>query len=556
MTLTTEKDKPTLDNNARLDTALLAELESKNHGARQYYSGETGMRFYCTDLAALACKKYDHESLAKLERQLDVYGTFTIPIVTGHMVKVGDTMREVAFVAATETNASHGEMSSMVYLRDQIQVAGAYMELALSNPVRYEREGVAGKTLLISALDLMSTTSQLDRFKNVIMRGGKAGQADWPQISLYFDDLDGKRPNGWRNKQDSWQMLAYLALDAIERGFVMPEELLNSHRQFLGSVVPLLKAVGFPCYESSGSWEEVTARRSSVMAVETALLYKIKKASKNKLLDFLKDDSVDDFDTVLDGMIQQGLNELGNRLPYESPDYDKASVKFRESDAALVYILRYGVAELLARSNTPMRANGGRPMQIDAIEDIILNQLEGLIDKETNGMIRYKDDSYQRVNFHTNTVQATIKSIKQKIQQAANGGEVDLDKKQQLRGALTPAGRCAAWTHPLGQVSSWAARRAVVAKQGGDVENAMRYQQISARFLNRALSTVTGDNQWHAALATNGAYRVQKVAAYKLPECYVAYETQKGDSFFVPSPHTPLNWSSAMLQEAIGLGLK
>lgn len=290
------------------------------------------------------------------------------------------------------------------------------------------------------------------------------------------------------------------------------------------------------------------------MAVETALLHKIKTASKNEQLGFLKK-AVIDFDTILDDMIRRGLNELGDRLPYESPDCDNTSIKYREGDAALVYVLRYGVAELLATSKTPMRVNGGRPLQVSEIEDMILGQLESLIDEEINGMIRYEDDSYQRVNFHTNTVQAIVKGIKREVQQAAHDGEIDLDKKQELRGILTPAGKSAAWTHPLGQVSSWAARRARISKQGGDIKNRARYEAISAKFLNRALSTVVGDNQWHAVLNADGAYRVQKVIAHKLPECYVAYKTQKGDVFFVPSPHTPLNWSSAMLQEAVGLGV-
>lgn len=555
MTLPTEKDMLELNDTARIDSELLTQLETRNNSLQRYYPQEIDLQFYCSDLAVLACKKYDSESLAKVEEFLDTHGTVAIPIVKGRTVTVDGALREVAFVPATEISVNHGEMSSMLYLRDQIQVASAYMELVLGDSDRYENEGNAGKALLMSALDLMSTPSQLGRFSDVIERGRQAGQVDWPQVSLYFDDLDGMRPNGWRNKQDTWQMLAYLAFDAIERGFVASADLLSAHKQFLGAVVPLLKAVGFPRYESSGSWEEVAAHRSSVMAIETALLHKIRIASKNKQLGFLKDHMSVDFSVILDDLIRKGLGELGARLPGESPDYDKNSVKFRDNDAALVYVLRYDVARLLAESKTPMRANGDRPMQAGAIEDMILDQLETLIDKDTNGMIRYRDDSYQRVNFHTNTVRAVIKNIKRTVQQeaAARGSEIDLDKKQELRGRLTPIGKCATWTHPLGQVSSWAAKCARVSWRDGDAISAARYQEMSARFLNRALSTITGTNQWHAVLGKDDAYEIKKVAAYKLPECYIAYETPKGEVFFAPSPHTPLNWSSAMLKEAVGM---
>jgi hypothetical protein len=46
---------------------------------------------------------------------------------------------------------------------------------------------------------------------------------------------------------------------------------------------------------------------------------------------------------------------------------------------------------------------------------------------------------------------------------------------------------------------------------------------------------------------------VQNVPAYKLPECYVTYELPDGKVFQVASPDTPLNWSTAMLKEAIGI---
>jgi hypothetical protein len=67
------------------------------------------------------------------------------------------------------------------------------------------------------------------------------------------------------------------------------------------------------------------------------------------------------------------------------------------------------------------------------------------------------------------------------------------------------------------------------------------------------LALVTDNDQWHAVLGADGFYNIKQVSPFKLPECYVTYRASDGDEFVVPSPHTPLNWSSAMLRQAIGL---
>lgn len=549
------------------DEQLITELAATNLEAVRYPARETALTFASLELAGHIRKSYDVTSLHNIEGLLKARGTMNIPIVRGHTVTVDGVERDIAIVAATEISAdgaNHGDMSSMLYLRDQIQAASALMELSLRDPNRYNEESDTGRTLLMSALHCMSTESQLKRFQTVIQRGPTAGQADWPQISLHFDDLNGERPNGWRNKQDSFQMLAYTTLDAIERGFLDIEDLGPAHKQFLGSIVPFLKAVGFPCYENSGSWEEVAATRTSVMAVETALLYKIQRLYNTPGLGFLAKGFAEsmparreeeEFQQTVDKMVHVGLTELGKRLPDESPDYPHDSVKHRKADVALAYVLRYDLPRLLADQNIPMAANDNEPMTAEAIEHLVLKKLHSLIDPGTNGLIRYNEDSYQRDNFHTNAVQLIVAAVKRKVQhdaQVANT-EIDLDKKQWLRGELTPSGTPAAWTHPLGQISSWAAKRSLESVTGGDGALAERYRELSTLFLNASLSMITGEDQWHAVLDSTGHYQPRKVPAYKLPECYVAYRLPNGDTFRVPSPHTPLNWSSAMLKEAVGL---
>jgi hypothetical protein len=551
-------EEEALDRIRHEDSALIIELATRNREPRPVRSLETGLDYYCGELAGTVRKNYDQTALDNLENFLHEQGTLDIPIVRGKFVTADGVRRDVSLVAATETGAdgaNHGEMSSMLYLRDQIQTASAMMELFLCNPHKYDDEGQLGKELLVSALHLMSTPSQLQRFDDVIKRGPQAGQADWPQISLYFDDLEGTKPNGWRNKQDTLQMLAYTTLDAIDRGYLTPDELAGSNKRFLSAIVPFLKAVGYPLYENSGSWEEVAARRTSVMSIETALLDKIRTMTSNSgKVDFIKAGQKD-FDETVENMFRDGLNALGARLPYESPDYDSGSIKHRTADAALAYVLRYDIPRLLAENRVPIAKKNSRQLSASEIENIVLFQLRTLFDKETNGMLRYCKDSYQRTNFHTNETQLVVKAIKEKVKRDAEqrGGEIDLEEKQDLRDRFTPEGKSPAWTHPLAQIAAWAGKRSRQELEHGDKGRANGYRIMSTRYLNRLLATVTGSHQIHAVLDDQGRYRPREVPTGKLPECIITYQKRNGTTFHVPSPHTPLNWSTAMLKEALGM---
>jgi len=547
------------------DRQLIHELGELHEQTPRYYSEETGLYFGGPELAGLARSRYDVASLSRIEEFLVNHDTLQIPVIEGYTVNVDGIDRDVTLVAATETSAegaNHGDMSSMVYIRDQVQAASALMKLYLLDPDRYGAEGKLGNRLLVSSLHLLSTQAQLRRFDDVIARGPDAGQADWPQISLHFSDLEGEHPNDWRNIQDTVQMLAHTTLEAIEQGFLDVRELAEDHKTFLGSVTPFLLAVGFPRYENSGSWEEVAAVRTSVMAIETALLHKIKSLHHYPSMRFLADGyergkpqtASGSFRETVDTLLQNGLHELGRRLPFESPEYPAGSVKHRQADAALAYVLRYGIPQLLAGHRTPMAYNNGEPMQASAIEDLVLAQITSLQDPATRGIVRYEDDSYQRVNFHTAAVQAIVKAIKQKVRADARNThtEVNLDEKQALRHRFTPEGAPAAWTHPLGQLASWAACRSIDAQHASDTAAATRYQALGAAFLTDMLSTITGEHDWQAAQDSDGNYRIKQAPAHKLPECYVTYAAD-GRTFTVPSPHTPLNWSTAMLREAVGM---
>lgn len=549
------------------DAQLLDRLVVANAQSGEFRSSLTGIRFANETLAVIAQPDYSADQLLFLETHLEEMQALNIPLVTGHTITIDGTEYKVSLLGATELaddGTNHGEMSKMFYLRDHIQTARALIELYLQDPERYQKEGELGRHMLFSVMHCMSTPAQLGRFEYVITNGSAAGQEDWPHISLWFNDLHGEGPNGWRNKQDTFQMLTHLTLDALDRGFIDESDLSSSHKQFLGSVVPLLTAVGFPNYETSGSWEEVAASRTSVLAVEAAIMHKISTmAAAGKNVHFLAEayeqsglqaNTGRTFYDQVEHMLDKGLHEVGRRLPFESPDYDKNSVKYREADAALAYVLMYGLPQMLADKNIPI----GKDQQIlseHQIEDLVLKQLDSLIDSQTHGMLRYKGDSYQRINFHTATVQGIVDAIKARVKgdAAESGGEVNLEDKQMLRNLLTPQGQEACWVHPLGQLSAWAAKRSLEALQGGDRQNAERYRLISLKYFNYNLSNITGDNQWNTARDANGEYQLRAIKPYRVPECLITYQAADGKTYTVASPHTPLNWGSVMLKLSVGL---
>jgi len=543
------------------DAHLIADLREGTDAQAFYFSGETGSYFATQEIADRVRSEYSSEELVELGRFLERQHTFDIPTVDGKVVIDGEK-KTLKLVAATDTDANLGDMAEMWYARDHIQTARVLLDMYDSDP-EYNAEAVRdGKELLVNALHLMSTPSQIARFEDVIAKGPQATQADWPQISLLFNDLEGKKPNGWRNIQDSFQMLGVHTLEAIERGTIKSEELTESHKNFLGSIVPLLDSVGYPAYLTSGSWEENTAHRTSVMSVETALLDKMRRLVSNDTegkLDFLrrgyethrKPDSPD-FADKLESMVDAGLHEIGRRLPFESPDHAKNSVKYREADAALSYVLMYGMPELLAARNIPIGKNR-EPMSVVEIEDLVLEQLESLVDPITGGLSRYKDDSYQGENFLTETVQAKVSAIKLQILATASitGQAPDYDEKQRLRNEAVPKGRLAAWVHPNGQLGEWAAKRSQDKLREHDPSEARRYRLISTKYLNRNLGHITGPDRWTVAKQYDGSYQAVPATAYKLPENYLSY-SEGGREIIVPSPHNPLNWATAQMVATVG----
>jgi hypothetical protein len=558
-----------------MDEELFATLRERIPDPDLYTSKYVQGVFTNGEVARRVRSEYTERGLSRFTNSLEKQGTFDVPI-TWMTLEVEGTETLLPFVAATEINeVDHGDMSSMVYMRDQIQTARSYMELYIQDPSHNFQKGNMGRLLIKSALHLLSTPKQLDRFVDVAIKGKEAGQEDWPFISQHFNDLAGEDPNGWRNMQDSFQMLGHLTFDAMERGFLDPNDLTDSNHQMLGSMVPLLSSVGFPKHESSGTWEEFLASRTSVIAIETALAYKMQKLlswshpEEPEGLTRLRSSLNDTYQALRPAgtpatleeqvgvMVQSGLGEIGRRLPHESPEYEtKGDVRYRGADATLAYLLMYDIPGLLAQYKIPIACAGNRPLEVEQIEDIILEQLDTLIDPATGSMKRYKGDSYLGANFLTHTIQASVMAIKSLIANVArrNNREPDLAKKQRMRDSVVPKDHEATWPHPVAQLAAWAARRGIEANQSGRVEAASRYQKLSTKYLNQAARSITGTDEWYIVRKAEGEFVVRKVPAFRVPEARVTYKDAKG-VMRVPSPHTQLNWAAATMSEAFGLSL-
>lgn len=532
-----------------------------------------GYLFHNKNIAALARNQYTVDDLQQIKSALQPHGTLDLPIITQHSVTLREGKRTVSLLPATQPGANHGDMSNMVYLRDQIQTADALLQLAWYDH-DHRGDDITGKQLLVSSLDLLSTPAQLHRFADCIdqyVSGKDCTQSDWPQISLQFDNLDGTNPNNWRNIQDSIQMLAYTTLTALERGQIQPADLLPSHKQMLGAIIALIVSAGSPLYENSGSWEEITARRTSVMAIETAVfskLFDLRLSTDGRRYAFFAseyqkyrhkypDFFAADLDELLMAKTIEGLTAISERLPFESPKYSKNTVKFRTADSALVYVLRYHIPELLVRYGIDVMAIN-QPLsghdREEQIEDLILDQLQTLVDPEGYGMFRYHSDSYQRVNWGTNETQAIVKNIKRFVTDdaATHNSQIDLDLKQSLRHQLMPKGRQAAWSLGQAHIAFWAADRYRQHIRLAQPDRAARYRAISTNNLNVVLSLITGDEQFTSTADNKGIYHVTPVVAWRLPECYVTYQADDKQAI-VPSAHTPLYWSVALLKGTIGL---
>jgi hypothetical protein len=536
--------------------ALLATLRDLHPGGTPEHMGSTGMPYRNAEIAQRVRKQYHLTEFRDLRACAQEEGTLTVPIMFGKIAQDGG-MRLVPLVAAIGSKDGVGEMFYMLYLRDQLQVAWSFIE---EGKLGDKEKAQLGRELLLAGLELMSSPNQLRRQEYVIEHGTEAGQLDHPHISFMLDDLATEETVKWRHKQDTLAMQAHLAFYALNESIIHPEDLSDAQKQFLTNIIPFMEAIEFPNHNSnSGSWEEYEATcRTSVTAVQVGMLHELQRlfASKERAsgLGFQPDAQA----PIVDKMIDEGLELVGRQLPFETPNEDKASIRYREVDATILYTLRYDITKLLAERQIPIGQEGKALPERD-IENIVLKAFDTLIDQRTGGSRRYPRDSYQGPNFILR--HDFILAMKDYVQARSEytGVPPNLEEKQELRGLIVPVPenseesdeREAMWTHPVFQAASWAARRSLRAEHEGNELDAHRYRESSTRYLNQGLRLVTGVGEHHIELNADGSPAIAETAPFRLPEAYNTFIDAQGPRVLA-SQHNQLNWAAAMASESFG----
>lgn len=432
-------------------------------------------------------------------------------------------------------------MGTNYWIRDNALIADRLLNLnyeAFAYPKSWKEEG---KQLLLAGLTIMSSRTQLARFEAIIADPTLVEDAEnWPHIFLDIsNNLNAAQPESWMHKQDAWQILCYVTLEALERGNLTLADLTAKHKQLLGLVCPFLAAIQFTHCPNGGSWEEIDAIRTSVIAWETALLHKISQSKT-----FFHPDAASLCQHGIEKLFRQLQSENDSSAPsyeceFECPNYDQDDVHYRDADAALIYLLLIEIDSLLP---------GGEEKQLELVDKLI-QKVETLV--STSGIKRYFGDSYQGLDYHTNEITRQLS----KLSESPSGDSSDVDRFQQ-RAKIVPGGHEAEWTHFVWQMST---------SFGKLYQRFERpeFQQRQLDYFLFGLSLITGENELSilerrpdssaeadrstASVIDDGTdekMEVGSIPAFRIPECYNTIQYQQ-TLFQYPSMHTPLYWSVA-----------
>lgn len=436
------------------------------------------------------------------------------------------------FTLARAASTGMFPMGTHFWLRDNAIIGARFAKL---DDRRQRRQG---RDLLLSCLTFISSVAQLKRFEAIVRAKSTAfiDRVDnWPRIFAAIDDnLITERHEGWAHKQDAWQILAWYVLEALEEGRLHHDDLTEKHKRFLGLIVPFLAKVSFWKCDNSGSWEEIEAVRTSVRAWEHRLIVRIAELAQKGEYRFLADGYTRArrhlgvrFKKA--GLIQavEILDREASRamltdLPYESPMYRRFDPRFREADAALIYLLELDYVAFLG----PRVGKDAR--WVRAMEDRLLKEILALQDDRSGGIVRYRRDTYQRTGFFR--ALTTAKLIK--LYGAPSG---DASGQFAERHLLVPRGRQAAWTHFVWQLAVWAGGRFLATGE-------RRFGLLHDRFFTQGLRLITG-NEGSLDLDERNSSRIVQLPPWRMPECYITDTAPNGTEMQFPSPHTPLNWA-------------
>lgn len=430
-------------------------------------------------------------------------------------------------------------MGTHCWIRDNSLIAARLLNSKFFDTRVRKQHHRLGKEMLLSCLTLMSTESQLKRFKNIITSKDpkyKNTPNNWPHIFLEIEgNLSAKKIESWSHIQDAWQILAYYTLRALKDGSTKFKDLKAWHIEFLTLVIPFIAKIDFTKQENSGSWEEVVAVRSSVIAWEFSLLNEFSqvkgellKACQSKWEKFKPHQNSEfkkaNYKTAVNKLIIAGAKKLAKNIPYEAPDYKKTHEKYREADSALIYLLMLNIPQKIQKV-LKLKNSWAEKKELE-----LLQTIETLYDPETGGYYRYENDLYQSCGFFRHETIAKLI----KIYGAASG---DASSNFGERAKIMPKGRKAAWTHFTWQLAAWS--------KNHKKAKSKHFKDLSNKFLLRAFRTITGDGEYTLEQRKELNVVLKKIPPFKFPECFISDFGPNKEELIFASPHTPLNWATA-----------
>ena len=408
-----------------------------------------------------------------------------------------------------------------VWVRDSVW---AYFGLNEYEPTRDE-----AKRVLQGLLEYFGTPAQLKRLDAIIQRPQTAYEKDGAMNVLHirfdgrspsFNDVQvGGRDQIWNHKQNDAVALVALATgQALLSREWASQDVPDSAWPFLLRLPTYWDALKFESQEDAGAWEEIERVNTSSIALVTSSLeiwqtvfqvpywrevFQVEADQAE-----LKTDKEVLFNGKLESLIERGYSRIRKQVPFESPDYPKSDVKYREADAALLNLVF--------------------PCQLRklAIEDkrAVLATVEQLV--RERGVLRYFQDAYQSGNFWL----------------AGSTGETDsrTDDHSTQDAFSERASRLIPDTEAEWFFDSWMSQcYGILYRTSGDEKD---YHRQVAHF-NRALCQITGAGD----VGADG----NPVPELSLPESYNTLVEKNGDRYYAPSPITPLNWAKACMRLAL-----
>ncbi|MDB4978142.1 MAG: hypothetical protein JWM56_328 [Candidatus Peribacteria bacterium] len=486
--------------------------------------------------------------LHELYKLLDENGTFHINVET-HLIHDTDGENLPVTITRAADTGMH-PMGTANWTRDGALIgANALLTSHAGFPDSAARRKL-GHDLLLSNLTLMSTNPQLERFEKIIRsssREFRSRKKNWPQIFLDINtNLGGEKYEIWQHKQDAWQILAVETLEAIERHDISVQELTAKQKKFFGLIIPFFSKIQPHLQENSGSWEELEAVRTSVMAWDMLLLEKLGALAGKPGYEYLEQE----FErhrtflsrrpnyrsmsaaTVAQDLVRLLAEKLAAALPFESPDYHRHDPRYREADASLIYILRKNILPLVAQKT------GNDNRWVQGMEQRVLEQILTLQDTETKAIARYRHDSYQGPNFFEPHIQMALNNMYK--YEADSEGVIHFQGRAAI--VKTKAGREAAWVHPVWQLSVWADEQYLATGNS-------TYYHLAEQFFKTGLMLVTGEDEVSVERSGN-TMRVIDIPSYRITEAFILQEDGANTLHRIPSPHTPLRWGVSESQRA------